>query len=84
MSAGAVPVVVAAGGQPEIVRDGIDGVLVRDVDGLVEATGALLAEPERRARMATSARQRAERYGRERFAARLERLVADVVSPVRR
>jgi hypothetical protein len=51
---------------------------------MVAATRALLADPARRDRMAATARHRAERYGRARFAERLDRLVAEVVSPAAR
>ena len=73
MSAGAVPVVIAAGGQPEIVRDGVDGLLFTDLDGLVAATRELIADPARREGLAASARARAEGYGLEAFGVRLER-----------
>jgi glycosyltransferase involved in cell wall biosynthesis len=55
-----LPVVASrAGGIPEIVRDGIDGLLVPTGDdrGLVEALRALVADPALRARMGRSARE---------------------------
>ena len=80
MSAGAVPVVVAAGGQPEIVTDGVDGVLFRDEDDLVAATLALVRDPERRAEMAARAVRSARRFGLDAFGRRLTDLVHDVAS----
>ncbi len=44
MGAGAVPVVMRAGGQPEVVRDGEDGYLWRDVEELKRHT-LTLTEP---------------------------------------
>jgi glycosyltransferase involved in cell wall biosynthesis len=75
MSAGAVPVVIAAGGQTEIVRDGIEGFTFTDLDGLV---GRLLADPALRADMALAATARAEQYGLEQFGERLRSFVAGV------
>jgi glycosyltransferase involved in cell wall biosynthesis len=80
MSAAAVPVVMAAGGQPEIVTDGVDGMLVRSADELVSATASLIDRPERRTDMAAAAVRAAQRFGLETFTARLERLVDGVVS----
>ena len=79
MSAGAVPIVIAAGGQPEIVRPGVDGLLFEDLDGLVAATRRVLADPVLRTRLATSAMERAQHYGLEAFGVRLDELVASVV-----
>ena len=75
MSAGAVPVVMAAGGQPAIVTDGVDGVLFCTEDELVAATLALVADPERRTEMASRAVRSASRFGLDAFARRLSGLV---------
>ena len=70
MSAGAVPIVHDAGGQPEIVRDGVDGYVFADADTLIERTRSLLADDARRDLLAASAIERARRYSTERFADR--------------
>lgn len=81
MSAGAVPVVIAAGGQPEIVRDGVEGFTFADLDGLVASTVRLVADPELRAGLSAAAIARAQRYGLEQFGERLEAHVAGLTGP---
>jgi glycosyltransferase involved in cell wall biosynthesis len=51
-------------GPAEIIRDGVDGLLVPegDVAGLGDALAGLATDGERRARMGAAARERAERY----------------------
>lgn len=70
--ASGVPVVATrVGGVPEIVRDGVDGLLVPPGDpaAVAEAVGTLLDDPARRARMGAAARARAEEaFGIERCA----------------
>jgi glycosyltransferase involved in cell wall biosynthesis len=78
MSAGAVPVVIDAGGQPEIVRDGVDGFLFRDLEGLVDRTRQVLDDAALRAELSRSAAARAQRYGLDAFATRFRGLVDDV------
>ncbi|MGE5637041.1 MAG: lysylphosphatidylglycerol synthase domain-containing protein [Nocardioidaceae bacterium] len=63
--ASATPVVASdIAGYRDVVRDGVDGQLVPPGDAieLGEALGALALDPERRARMSTAARSRAERF----------------------
>jgi glycosyltransferase involved in cell wall biosynthesis len=83
MSAGAVPVVIGAGGQPEVVRDGLDGYWFKDLDGLVARTRQLVDDPGRRAQMAASAREAARRFSFDAFAAAAVDEVAALSSPSR-
>jgi glycosyltransferase involved in cell wall biosynthesis len=79
MSAGAVPVVIRAGGQLEIVREGIDGFLFADTDGLIARTDQIINDPELRERLAAAATERALIFGREAFERRLRSMVLDVL-----
>jgi glycosyltransferase involved in cell wall biosynthesis len=62
MACGLPCVVTAVGGNPELVRDGQDGLLVArgDAQGLGSAILRLLADPDTRAKMGRSGRQRVE------------------------
>jgi glycosyltransferase involved in cell wall biosynthesis len=75
MSAGAVPVVMAAGGQVDIVRHGVDGLVFTDADGLVAATSRLVTDAELRDELSATAVDRARRYGFDPFAERLLAMV---------
>jgi glycosyltransferase involved in cell wall biosynthesis len=74
MSAGAVPVVVARGGQPEIV--GETGVLWETLEECAEATLRLCEDGGLRARLGEAARLRAESFAFPRFAERARELFA--------
>lgn len=85
MSSGTPVIATRVGGIPELVDDGITGVLVppRDQNALAEAITALLSEPERRERMGRFAREKAvARYTISRIMAHTlafyERSLADV------
>lgn len=67
MSAGAVPLVYSAGGQAEIVRDGVNGFAWHDVEELVAKTAALAGDEARRGAVAAQARRCAQTYGYGRF-----------------
>jgi glycosyltransferase involved in cell wall biosynthesis len=70
LAAGTPVVASRVGGLPEIVRDGVDGVLVDPGDprSLAAAIRALLADDARRAAMATAARAGATRFAPEHVA----------------
>lgn len=74
MSAGAVPVVVARGGQPEIVGEA--GVLWETLEECAEATRRLGEDGALRARLGEQARQRAESFAFPCFAERARELFA--------
>jgi L-malate glycosyltransferase len=73
MCFGCPSVATRVGGIPEVVEDGISGILVApgDADGLARAVEALIADPARRAAMGAAARRRAK-----------ERFSADVIVPL--
>lgn len=75
MSAGAVPVVLGAGGLVEIVRDGLDGVHIADPGQLAARTRELIEDTRRREELASAAVQRARDFSLEAFDARLEELL---------
>jgi len=74
-----VPVIATnTGGLPEVVRDGVDGILVEpgDETGLARAMADLLADPDRRASMGHEGRRRAASdFDRDR---QLDRLVGHI------
>ncbi|WP_167474701.1 glycosyltransferase family 4 protein [Nocardia arthritidis] len=65
MRAGCAVIATRPGGPAEIITDGVDGLLVEPGDPvrLAAALDALVADPERRARIAAAGRARAEDFG---------------------
>lgn len=83
MACGVVPVATRAGGLPEVIRDGVDGVLVaeEEIHEMGRMTAALLGDPERLERMGKAARQAAvERFGPEGIVAQYERVYRSVLA----
>ena len=78
MSAGAVPVVIDAAGQVEIVEQGVSGYRFAGIEGLVAHTRALIADPGWRATLAEAARRRAEAFGWDAFVERMRRVVGEL------
>lgn len=78
MAAGAVPVVINGGGQPEIVTHGVDGFLWTSLEQLKVLTGRLIEDSALRRQMAAAARKRSRAFGREAFEARLWELIREV------
>lgn len=76
MSAGAVPVVLAAGGPADVVRRGMDGLHFGSRQELVASTIRLIRDERLRSRMAASSEDRASEYGRDRFADKVRALIA--------
>jgi glycosyltransferase involved in cell wall biosynthesis len=71
----------SAGGVRESVVDGVTGILVDDLDGLVAATAELLADAEGRQRMSERARERALEFSWSATATAVERVLeAEAVS----
>jgi len=67
MAAGAVPVVFAAAGPQEIVRDGVDGFHWRTTEELITRTRELVADADGRRRMSQAAQARAADFAAARF-----------------
>jgi glycosyltransferase involved in cell wall biosynthesis len=76
MSAGAVPVVIDAAGQVEIVEHGVSGYRFAGLDGLVAHTEHLVADPAWRAQMASAAQRQARSFGWDAFVERVRTEVA--------
>jgi glycosyltransferase involved in cell wall biosynthesis len=67
MSAGAVPLVYQAGGQPEIVNENHNGHLWITTDQLVAKTAHLIADPVKRGKLAEEARKTSKKFTFEEF-----------------
>jgi L-malate glycosyltransferase len=82
MAAGVPVVATRVGGTPEIVEDGVTGLLVTpgDVDGLAAAISRLLDDKTTATRLGQSARRRVfSRYSLEQAVASTERLYAELL-----
>ncbi len=71
-----------AGGIPEVVRDGVDGLLVppRDSEALGAAIARLVNDPSLAGRLGDSARERAEQFSVERMTDATERVYEAVLA----
>jgi L-malate glycosyltransferase len=92
-AAGAVPVVVRGefSAASELVRDGVDGLLVEpSAEALADGIGTLLGDPARRERMASAAREAGAGRSWDAAAERMEQLYRELIAegeetePVRR
>lgn len=75
MGAGAVPVVINAGGQKEIVEDQKNGFLWNSTEELIEKTNILMEDRKLWENMSSKARIRARVFNKERFCKELETIL---------
>ena len=80
MSAGAVPVVKGSGGQKEVVTHEVDGLCWENTAELVSRTLRLVNDPDLRGRLSRQAVASSKRFGRDTFAASVDRLVGNLLS----
>jgi glycosyltransferase involved in cell wall biosynthesis len=76
MSAGAVPLVYAAGGQTEIVVDGVNGELWTSEKELVDGTISLVTDATKYKKLQKSAMVRSEIFNTDRFTRAFDGLIA--------
>lgn len=81
MAAGCVPVVVARGGQAEIVTDGATGFLCRTLDEFADRTAELAADPVRLTRMSAAARDHSASFSRQVFVQRMMAVLRPYLPP---
>ena len=67
MSAGAVPVVINQGGQPEIVTNGINGLLWNDQADLIKKTSAIIQDHKLFHKLQLQAQLRAKDFSKDKF-----------------
>jgi len=87
MAAGVPVVTTAVGGTPELVDDGVTGLLVapRDSEALARGIGSLLDDPARRRRIGEAGRERVEeRFSLEAMVRETERLYERLLRDGRR
>lgn len=76
MSAGAVPVVIHAGGLPEIVIDGENGYLWNTEEELLEKTKELIENTPKREKIASAGIKRAKMFTQDMFCSSINRIVS--------
>jgi glycosyltransferase involved in cell wall biosynthesis len=79
MSAACAPVVIAAAGPAEVVRDGIDGRHFSSLEQLANITAELIADDAERGRFQMAAAARATEFSYDAFRPRLFSLVEDLL-----
>lgn len=76
MRAGCVPVVIASGGQREIIQDGVNGFLAHDLSELVQKSITLTRQEKVLLTMGRNARQRSLAFTRSVFDRQISEIVA--------
>lgn len=77
MGAGAVPIVINAGGQTEIVDDGKNGFLWNKIEELVEKTNLLINKPELMGRMSKEAVKKSTNFSKDHFYKRINKVIEE-------
>jgi glycosyltransferase involved in cell wall biosynthesis len=80
MSAGAVPVVLGVAGPAEVVVPGVSGRHFVGLSDLVAQTVELIGDPAELSRLSAGAVERAQYFGLDAFAERLDALVGQVAA----
>lgn len=75
MAAGAVPVVIAKGGQLEIVDDGSSGYLFSTIEELIDITVNLIKNPKKLEDMSKKAIEESQKYSYDHFRTKIESMV---------
>ncbi|MDP3998070.1 MAG: glycosyltransferase family 4 protein [bacterium] len=75
MGAGCVPVVINAGGQKEIVQDGVNGLLWETLDELKMKTLGLIQDKNIREKLSKAAKKRAKFFSGDRFCQEITTLI---------
>lgn len=75
MGYGVVPVVINAGGQPEIVEDKKNGLLWNSESELIEKTGILMKNKDYWQELSRGAKERAAFFSRDRFCKELKKIL---------
>jgi glycosyltransferase involved in cell wall biosynthesis len=78
MASGCVPVVIGKGGQPEIVRHGVNGFLWQNLDELKGYTLKLVGDPSLRERISAAACADSHQYDRAHFHLRVDQLLQQI------
>ena len=81
MAHGTPVVCTGVGGLPDVIEDGVSGLLVppRDPSALADALGRTIADPQLGGRLADAARARLPEFSMERIAARFGELYEDLI-----
>ena len=82
MARGCVPVVANVGGLPEVVRDGVDGLLHdrENVESLAEKVSRVVGNRELMMQLSRGARKRAEAFGRDAYREQIARMYDKISS----
>lgn len=75
MGAGAVPVVINAGGQREIVKNDVNGLLWNTLEELKSKTLQLIGDAKLWEKLSRNARQSAQQYSEEQFSEKIRELI---------
>lgn len=81
MRAGCVPIVIESGGQREIIENGVNGFLVKDLSELIQKTAALACDGRLLTLLSGRASQRSMNFTRDVFEQRFMRIVSQCLTP---